>query len=66
MSAISVSSHNVAGAKVVFNQFDNFSSIELKFITDDGTELLEVTLFVEDAVAVGKVLQQLSTATNRK
>ena len=42
------------------------SSIELKVRDAEGNDLMEITLFVEDAVAVGKVLQQLGTGTDRK
>lgn len=66
MSAISTNIHNVSSVRTVFSHFDHFSSIELKVRDAEGNDLIEITLFVEDAVAVGKVLQQLGTGTDRK
>ena len=66
MSALSMNIHNVSSVKATFSHFDHFSSIELKISDAQGNQLMEVTLFVKDAVEVGKVLQQLGTGTNRK
>lgn len=66
MSAISTNIHNVASVKTTFNHFDHFSSIELTIRDEEGNDLSAVTLFVKDAVEVGKVLQQLGTGTERK
>ena len=65
MSGTSVSTHGVVGGKIRFTHFDNFSSIQLYFSDEEGKNLLDITLFLQDAVAVGKVLQQLSTATEQ-
>jgi hypothetical protein len=66
MSAISTNIHNVSSVRTVFSHFDHFSSIELTVRDEEGNDLIAVTLFVRDAVEVGKVLAQLGTGIERK